>query len=168
MKKTMKTILAVAFCFLAVSSAWAGGPEETGRQWVQRSLELEGRGAEAVPEAGMLYYVDLMSNFSDVVNGGWVSFLVLTNWDTAYRIHVFTQFIPTGGDPNDIVGRNFYINPNEIVYLNSSQLGFESFGKSNWYGLVYNDSDHYFSCGVLLYHTEFGLTWIRSDGPWAL
>ncbi len=161
MKATMKTILAVVFCFVAVSSAWAGGPAETMRDWAARAAEQSGdRSAEAVPQAGYGYYVDLMSNSSDPVNGGWVSFLVVTNWDLSVRIRVITQFIPTGGTPADIITRQHYVNPNDIAYLDANTLGFNSYGKSNWYGLVYNDTDNFFTCGVLLYHTEFGLTWI--------
>ena len=168
MKGSIKTYLALVFCFFAVSSAWAGGPEDTGRQWVERALQSEGKSAEAVPQAGYLYYVDLMSNFSDPVNGGWQSLLVVTNWDLSVRIRVVTQFIPTGGTPSDIVTRDHYINPNDIAYLDPNQLGFNTYGKSNWYGLVYNDTNIFFTCGVLLYHSEFGLTWISSTGPYQL
>ena len=167
MKRMFYLLVAVAFVSFLALPAWAGGPEETGRDWVNRSMENMGIAPEAVPEAGYLWYVDLMSNAGDSF-GGWTSFLVLTNWDLSTRIQVFTDFIPTGGTPNDIKRRNFYINPNDIAYLGPSQLGFNTFGNTNWYGIVYSATNHFYTVGVLLYHTEFGLTWIRADGPYAL
>lgn len=159
MKVLTKTALIVIFCCFIISPAWAGDSEETGRQWVERALE-DGRFAEAVPQAGLLYYVDLMSNASDPVSGGWQSFLVVTNWDLSVRIRVITSFIPADGNPSNIQNRQHFVNPNDIVYLDANQMGFNSYGKSNWYGLVFNDTNNFFSCGVLLYHSEYGMTWI--------
>ena len=166
MKSSIKTILALALVFFAATAAWAGGPEETGKQWIDRALQEDGRSAEAVPQAGFLYYVDLMSNASDPVSGGWQSFLVITNWDLSVRIRVITSFIPTGGTPSDIVNREHYINPNDIVYLDANNMGFNSYGKSNWYGLVFNDTNNFYTCGVLIYHSEYGLSWIPAVGPY--
>ncbi|MBW2624485.1 MAG: hypothetical protein JRD68_16370 [Deltaproteobacteria bacterium] len=166
MKKVLFAIMAVAFIGMLAAPAWAGGPEETGRAWIERSVE-SGRGPEAVPEVGWLYYIDLMSNTSDAY-GNWVSILVAGNWSLSVRIHVFTSFIPTGGTPNDIVNANFYINANDIAYLTSSDLGFNTYGQTNWFGLLWSDSNIFFTAGVLLFHSEYGLTWIPGVGPYAI
>jgi len=166
MKKVLLAIMAVALIGLLAAPAWAGGPEETGREWIERSVE-KGIGPEAMPEVGFLYYIDLMSNASDYY-GNWVSILVVSNWSLSVRIRVFTSFIPTGGTPNDIVDRDFYINANDIAYLTAGDLGFNTFGPTNWFGLVFDTTNNWFSAGVLLFHSEYGLTWIRGDGAWGI
>ena len=166
MRKVLFIISAVTLIGLLAAPAWAGGPEETAREWVQRSVD-SGIGPEAMPEAGYLYYIDLMSNAVSS-SGNWVSFLVVGNWSLSTRINVFTSFIPTGGTPADIRNREFFINPNDIVYLTAVDLGFNTFGNTNWFGIIFSNTNIFYTAGVLLFHTEYGLTWIRGDGPWQL
>jgi hypothetical protein len=166
MKKVLFVIMAVTIMGLLAAPAWAGGPEETGREWIQRSIDAD-RGPEVMPEAGYLYYIDLMSNATDAT-GGWLSFLVVGNWSLNTRIHVWTQFIPSGGTPSDIRNRDFFINPNDVLYLTAFDLGFASYGNTNWFGLIYSNTNIFYTAGVLLYHSEYGLTWIAGDGAWQL
>ncbi len=167
MKKTLLLITALVLIGLFAVPVWAGGPGDTAREWVERSLDSRGLAPEAVPEAGYLYYIDLMSTGIDV-NGQWVSFLVVSNWSLNTRIHVFTDFIPTNGTPNDIESRDFYINPNDVVYLTANNLGFNNFPNTNWFGVIFSDTNIFYSAGVLLFHSEYGLTWIKGDGPWQI
>lgn len=162
MKKVLFVIMAVALIGLLAAPAWAGGPEETAREWVQRSVEMD-RGPAAMPEAGYLYYIDLMSNAPE-----WTSFLVVANWSLIVRIQVFTEFIPAYGTPSDIRARNFWLNPNEIKYLNVHDLGFTTYGNTNWFGVLFSATNNWFMSGVLLFHSEYGLTWINADGPYQL
>lgn len=167
MKKAILVLVVVAlFGFSTVPATWAG-PAETGREWIEWAMqESPGIFAEMNPEVVAFYYIDLMSNALDAY-GGWQSFLVITNWDLSTRIRVVTSFVPTGGTPSDIVTTEHYINPNDIVYLTSRDLGFNTFGQpTNWYGIAIADTLDWWSLGVLLYHSEYGLTYIRGDGPY--
>ena len=167
MKKVLFVIMAVALIGLLAAPAWAGSPQETtAKERVQAFVDM-GIGPEAMPEVGLLYFIDLMSNAVST-SGNWVSFLVVGNWSLTTRIEVFTAFIPTGGTPADIKVARFFINPNDIIYLTAFDLGFNEFGNSNWFGNIWSDTNIYFSVGVLLFHTEFGLTWIPGDGPWQI
>ena len=167
MKKTLIVILAVVFIGMMAAPSFAGGPADTGKQWIQKAVD-KGLGPQAVPEAGYMYYVDLMSNAIDQLGNQWGSFLVVINWDQNVRIHVFTGFIPAGGTPNDYTVRDFYINAQDVAVLTPFDLGFLDFGNTNWYGMVWNDVNVFFSCGVLLYHTEYGLTWMTPWGPYSI
>jgi len=172
MKTKLKTIMIILLVSLFAMPVWAGGAVETARERVAWAAEMGGLDPEtAVPEAGLLYFVDLMSNFVESSSNQWISYLVLGNWSLNTRIEINTAFIPTGGTPNDIVARRTFINPNDIVYLGASQLGFNSFRPgigSNWFVNVWNTTNTYFSAGVLLFNTEYGLTYIPSDGPYQI
>jgi len=162
MKKALFAIMAVALIGMLAAPAWAGGPEETGRAWIERSVE-SGRGPEAMPEAGYLYYIDLISNAPS-----WTSYLVVANWSLLTRIRVFTSFVPDTGTPDDIKDASFWIEPNGIKYLGATDLGFTTYGNTNWFGVIFNANNNWFMAGVLLYHSEYGLTWIDADGPYQL
>jgi len=143
--------------------SWAG-PLETGQQWIDRAMQQNPElfTQAMVPDANYLYYIDLMSNAPN-----WASFLVVSNWSLNTRIEIYTSFIPSTGTPSDIVNRLNYINPNAVVYLNAVNLGFTSYGSTNWFGiLAAPNAPDYVSCGILLYSSEFGLTWVPTDGPY--
>jgi len=173
MKKVILTFIVLGLIGLVAVPAWAGGPEETARERVEAlaaQMQADGdiRAADIVPEAGYLYYIDLMSNASNPSSGGWTSFLVVGNWSFDVRIHLWTSFIPTGGDPTDIVTKEHFVSPNDIAYFDQFALGFSAFGATNWFGIVFSDTNIFYTANVLLYHTEFGLTWIPGDGAWQL
>jgi hypothetical protein len=163
MKRAILVLVAIAFIgFCMVPDSWAGPAEETGRQLVEQAmLDYPGFFVGVNPEVVAWYYLDLMSNF-----GGWQSFLVITNWDLERRIRILTRFIPTDGTPSDIVSAEHYIGPNAVAYLTSRDLGFSAWGQTNWFGYAIADTATYWGCGVLLYHSEYGLTWIKGDGPY--
>ena len=161
MKKAVLVMLVVAFIGFSVVAAWAGPAEDTGRKWVERAFASPNISAKGInPEVVALYYVDLMSN-----SGSWQSFLVVTNWDLDTRIRIVTSFIPTDGTPSDIITREHYISPNAVLYLDQYGMGFGS-RKTNWFGIVVADTTDYWTCGVLLYSSEYGLAWIPADGPY--
>jgi hypothetical protein len=162
MKKAILVLAAVALIGFYAVPSWAGPAEETARQWVDRAMQDSEISAEINPEVNMLYYVDLMSN-----SAGWASFLVVTNWSLNTRIEVYTSFVPTSGTPSDIRDRLNYVDPNAVAYLNAVNLGFASYGFTNWFGIVFGNWPSYVTCGVLLYSSEFGLTWIPADGPYS-
>ena len=172
MKKVVMTFMVVALIGLMAATAMAGGAADTARERIKAAAEMEAQGEDRfvnmVPEAGYLYYIDLMSNAVQITSGGWISFLVVTNWDFNTRIRTITSFAPTGGTPSDIVNAEHYINPNDVVYLDENDLGFRQYGATNWFGIIFSDTNNFFSCGVLLYHTEFGMTWIPAVGPFSL
>jgi len=155
----------VALVGFSVVAAWAGPAEETLAKWADELMyqnpDLLPEGI--TPEVNMGYYFDLMSN-----SPGWDSFLVVTNWSLNTRIQFITGFVPTGGTPSNIVYREHYVDPNQVKYLNKVSLGFTSFGTTNWFGIgIAIDPPDYISCGVLLYASEYGLTWIPGDGPYS-
>ena len=159
-EKVLIILLAALMISVTAAPAMAGGPSETARALIQSAVD-KGLGPQAVPESGLLYCIDLMSNSLN-----WKSYLVVINWDPNVRIHLWTYFLPAGGTPNDVQIKDFYINAQDIEYFDPNDLGFNDFGPTNWYGIVWNDTDAFFTCGVLLYHTEFGLTWIQPWGPY--
>jgi len=163
MKKLLMVILAVALISMLAAPVSASDPRETAQQWIDRSVENGSRSPEAVPEVWEAYFVDFMSN---VTNSGWNSYLVIVNWDILSQIHVWTEFIPTGGDPNDIQATDFWIGPNDIAVRTTNQLDFNLFGQSNWFGILTADVTQFWTVGVLLYNSEYGMTWIRGDGPY--
>lgn len=173
MKKVILTFIVLGLIGLLAAPAWAAGPEETGRERVEAVIaQMEAQGdqrfADFVPLDGYLYYIDLMSNAGGGTGSGWMSFLVIGNWSFSVRIQLGTSFIPTGGTPADIVNRTFFIDPNDIVYLDQYDLGFNTFGSTNWFGITFTATNDFYTAGVLLYHSDFGLTFIRGDGPWQL
>ena len=164
MKKAILVLAVFALIGFYSVPSWAGPAEETGLQWVERAMqqnpELFPEGM--VPNANYLWYVDLMSNAPN-----WASYLIVTNWSLNTRIQFYTTFIPTNGTPSNIINKLIYIDPNKVVYLNANNLGFTSWGSTNWFGIVYAPgAPSWVSTGVLLYSSEFGLTWVPTDGPY--
>jgi hypothetical protein len=164
MKRAILLLAVFALIGFYALPSWAGPAEDTGRQWIERMAQQDPQlfSEGIVPEVGFLFYIDLMSNASK-----WASFLVVTNWSMDTRIEIYTSFIPTNGTPSNIVNRLNYVMPNAVAYLDQVALGFTSWGATNWFGIVgTNDITSWVSCGVLLYSSEYGLTWITADGPY--
>jgi len=163
MKKVLMVLLAVALISALVVPVCSADPRSCAEKWIERAIDNGKISAEAVPEVWQIYYVDLMSNASAQ---GWFSFLVIVNWDVSSRIQIQTQFIPTGGDPFDMQQADFFIDPNETAVMSGNQLGFNNFGQANWFGIVWGDVVDWWTVGVLLYNSEYGMTWIPADGPY--
>lgn len=169
MKKAIVVLAAIALLgFSSVPALCAEPAAETGEKSIDWPVqETPGVFAEQEPVLSW-YYIDLMSN-ADVGIGGWQSFLVVTNWDKQAEITVRTEFSPIGRKPGDdivTITREHTIIPYDVKYLNANALGFTGYGQpTNWYGTAMAYTRNWWSVGVLLYHSEYGLAWIRAGGP---